>query len=112
MRGRLLNMPAIGRVAGFALVAAAIIATAVHFRHGVGGGPTAESHVMLTADPLAAALAHCQAMGAAAQGDGPCEAAWAENRRRFFTGGASTAGAATASVKDAAGAQTPSAKAR
>ena len=33
MRGRLLNFPAIGRAAGFALVAAAIIAAAVHFEH-------------------------------------------------------------------------------
>ena len=112
MRGRLLNMPAIGRLAGFALVAAAIVATAVHFRHGVGGGPTTASRIVLTADPLAAALAHCQAMGAAAQGDGPCEAAWAENRRRFFAGRASTGGRAAVSVADAVGAQTPSAKAR
>ena len=98
MRGRLLNMPAIGRAAGFALVAAAIIATAVHFRHGVGGGPAAASSTVLTTDPLAAALAHCQAMGAAAQGDGPCEAAWAENRRRFFTGHASTGVAAAEAI--------------
>ena len=49
------------------------------------------------ADPLAAA---------------PCEAAWAENRRRFFTGGAKAGGAAAVSVADAAGAQTHSAKAR
>jgi conjugative transfer region protein TrbK len=112
MRGRLLNMPAIGRVAGFALVAAAIVATAVQFRHGVGGGPIAAGSVAPAVDPLAAALTHCQAMGAAAQGDGPCEAAWAENRRRFFTGGARAGGAAAASVADAAGAQTMSAKAR
>jgi hypothetical protein len=97
MRGRRLNMPAIGRVAGFALVAAAIVATAVSFRHGAGGGPTAASRVVLTADPLAAA---------------PCEAAWAENRGRFFTGGAKAGGAAAVSVADAAGAQTHSAKAR
>ena len=32
MRGRLLNMPAIGRAAGFALVAVAIVAAALHFR--------------------------------------------------------------------------------
>jgi hypothetical protein len=32
MRGRLLNLPAIGRAVGFALVAAAIVAAALHFR--------------------------------------------------------------------------------
>ena len=111
MRGRRLNMPAIGRATGFALVAAAIVATAEHVRHGVGG-PTAASHVVLTADPLAGVLAHCQTIGAAAQGDGLCEAAWAESRRRFFTGWAPTGGAAAASVADAGGAQTHSAKAR
>jgi conjugative transfer region protein TrbK len=109
MRGRLLNRPAIGRAAGFALVAAAIVATAVHFRHGVGGGPIAASSGAPAVDPLAAALAHCQAMGAAAKGDSPCEAAWAENRRRFFAGNASTGGAGVASV---AGASALTAKAR
>ena len=32
MRGRLLNLPAIARAAGFALVAVAIVAAALHFR--------------------------------------------------------------------------------
>ena len=96
MRGRLLNRPAIGRVAGLALVAAAIVATAVHLRHSAASDPTATGGVVLAADPLAAALAHCQAMGVAAQGDGPCEAAWAENRRRFFEDRASPDVAETA----------------
>ena len=112
MRGRLLNMPAIGRVARFALVAAAIVATAVHLRHDAGRGPIAASRVALTADPLAAALAHCQAIGISAQGDGLCEAAWAENRRRFFTGRASMDAAAAANTAGAASAQAMSAKAR
>ncbi len=48
MRGRLLNMPAIGRAVGFALVAIAIVAAALHFR-------TSESHVQgLNVSPAAA----------------------------------------------------------
>jgi conjugative transfer region protein TrbK len=83
MRGWRLNMPAISQAAGFALVAAAIVATAMHVRIGAGvAGPA----VVRPADLLVAALARCQAMGTAAQGDASCEAAWAENRRRFFCG--------------------------
>jgi conjugative transfer region protein TrbK len=85
MRGRLLNMPAIGRAAGFALVAAMIVAAAVHLRRGDAGGPGATGKVAVHADALAGELARCQAIGLAAQSDGVCEAAWAENRRRFFT---------------------------
>jgi len=33
---------------------------------------------------LAAAMARCQALGMAAENDAACQAAWAENRRRFF----------------------------
>jgi conjugative transfer region protein TrbK len=84
MRGRLLNIPAIGRAAGCVLVAAAIIAAAVQFhRHGAPRSlPTssAASHP----DPLAAAMARCQALGMAAENDAACQATWAENRRRFF----------------------------
>ena len=35
--------------------------------------------------PLARELARCQSIGMAAKDDMRCEAAWAENRRRFFT---------------------------
>ena len=83
MRGRRLTLPAISRVAGFALVGAAIVATALHFRD---DRPTASSVTAARpADPLAAELARCQALGMAAQSDAACTAAWAENRRRFFT---------------------------
>ncbi len=85
MGRNLLTVPAIGRAAAFALVAAAIIATAVHFRHDnaqARGAPSAVSH---PGDPLAAELARCQSIGMAAQDDAACEVAWAENRRRFFT---------------------------
>jgi conjugative transfer region protein TrbK len=82
MRGRLLNFPAIGRASGFVLVAVAIIVAAVHFAHDTPGIPP---HPADAADPLASELNRCQALAMAAKDDAACEAAWAENRRRFFT---------------------------
>jgi conjugative transfer region protein TrbK len=84
MRGRILNVPAIGRAAACVLVAAAIIAAAVQFhRHGASRSlPT--SSAASRPDPLAAAMAHCQTLGMAAENDAACQAAWAENRHRFF----------------------------
>jgi conjugative transfer region protein TrbK len=84
MRGRLLNLPAIGRAAGCLLVAAAIIAAAVQFHHQGAARPLPTSSVASRPDPLAAAMAHCQTLGMAAENDAACQAAWAENRRRFF----------------------------
>jgi conjugative transfer region protein TrbK len=84
MRGRLLNIPAIGRAAGCVLVAAAIIAAAVQFHRNGLAPPVAESPTASHVDPLAAALARCQTLGMAAESDAACQAAWAENRRRFF----------------------------
>ena len=85
MRGRLLDIPAFGRAAGFAFVATAIVATTAHFdRHKAEPEPTT-ARLEPTVDPLAAELARCQSIGIAAQNDVACAAAWAENRRRFFT---------------------------
>ena len=84
MRGRPLQVKAIARAAGYIVVAAAITATAFHFRH---DGTSASAPVRMPAavsDPLAPELARCQAIGMAARDDVACEAAWAENRRRFF----------------------------
>lgn len=36
-------------------------------------------------DPLTRELARCREIGVAADNDPVCKAAWAENRRRFFT---------------------------
>jgi conjugative transfer region protein TrbK len=84
MRGQFLNLPAVARAAGCVLVAATIIAAAVQFhRHGVPS-PFPKSTVPFGTDPLAAAMARCQALGMAAENDAACQAAWAENRRRFF----------------------------
>jgi conjugative transfer region protein TrbK len=84
MRGRFLNVPAVARAAGCLLVAAAIIGAAVQFhRHGAPR-PLPTSSAASRPDPLAAAMARCQALGMAAENDAACQAAWAENRRRFF----------------------------
>ncbi len=84
MRGRLLNIQAIGRAAGCLLVAGTIIAAAVQFhRHGTPQ-PLPKSSVASRPDPLAAAMARCQTLGMAAENDAGCQATWAENRRRFF----------------------------
>jgi conjugative transfer region protein TrbK len=85
MRRRTIDVPAIARAAGYAAVAVAIAVTAFHFRH---DGTSASAPVRMPAavsDPLALELARCQAIGMAAKDDAACEAAWAENRRRFFT---------------------------
>jgi conjugative transfer region protein TrbK len=85
MRGRLLNMPAIGRAVGFAMVAVAIVAAALHFRtsepriQGLHVTPAADS------DPLTEELQRCEVLATQAKDDAACEAAWAESRRRFFT---------------------------
>ncbi len=83
MRSRLLDMPAIGRAVGFAVVAAAIVAATLHFREheptGLEASPGAVS------SRLTEELQKCQAVAARAEDDAACEGAWAENRRRFFT---------------------------
>jgi conjugative transfer region protein TrbK len=85
MRGRLLNLPAIARAAGFVLVAVAIVAATLHFRETPprteqrSAGPAAPS------DQFSEELKRCQVLAARAKDDAACEAAWAENRRRFFT---------------------------
>ncbi len=83
MRLRVPSLKTLGRGAALAFVAAAIIAAAVSFKrepatHRVVSPPNSR------VDPLAPALARCQALGMAAEQDAACEATWAENRRRFF----------------------------
>lgn len=85
MRGRLLNLPAIGRAVGFALVAAAIIAAALHFRTNEPGVQGLHLSPAAASDPLTAELQRCEALATQAKDDPACEAAWAESRRRFFT---------------------------
>ena len=85
MRGRLLNMPAIARAVGFALVAAAIVAAALHFRTSEPGLQGLHVSPAAASDPLTEELQRCQALAMQAKDSPACEAAWAESRRRFFT---------------------------
>ncbi len=85
------------RTAGLFVVAAAIVATDLHIGHStvspidhVGAAVTAP------ADPLARELIRCRTIGMAAKDDAGCEAAWAENRQRFFTSVPSPAHSANA----------------
>jgi conjugative transfer region protein TrbK len=85
MRGHLLNLPAIARAVGFALVAIAIVAATLHFRE---APPRLRDHAASpvgTSDPLSVELKRCQVLAAQAKDDAACEGAWAESRRRFFT---------------------------
>ena len=85
MRGRLLNLPAIARAIGFALVAVAIVAATLHFREAPSRQPIPAPSAAATVDPLSDELKRCQVLAAQAKDDAACEAAWAESRRRFFT---------------------------
>ena len=85
MRGRLFNTRAVARASGFLLVAAAIVALAIRFDRDSAKPHELARQPTQSTDPLAAEPARCQSIGPAAQSDAPCAAAWAENRRRFFT---------------------------
>jgi conjugative transfer region protein TrbK len=85
MRGRLLNLPAVARAVGFALVAVAIVASAIHLGRHESAPRPARMVVAPRTDPLTQEIARCEALGMAAEQDARCEAAWAENRQRFFT---------------------------
>lgn len=85
MRGRLLNLPAIARAIGFALVAVAIVVATLQFREAPSRLPVRAPSPAAAIDPLADELKQCQLLAAQAKDDAACEAAWAESRRRFFT---------------------------
>lgn len=105
MSGCPLQIPAIARAAGYAAVAAAIAATTLHFRHDNADVSAPLRTPSIVSDPLAPELARCQAIGMAARNDAACEAAWATNRRRFFTGHLAEGGAGTPTTD-----KTPAAK--
>jgi conjugative transfer region protein TrbK len=85
MRGRFLNLPAIARAVGFALVAVAIVAATLHFRDAPSRLPDRAASPATTSDPLSDELERCRLLASEAKDDADCEAAWAESRRRFFT---------------------------
>jgi conjugative transfer region protein TrbK len=100
MRGQPFDIGTVSRIAGFVAVAAALVTTSIHLRHdaisvGVAAGAPTPS---VQDDPLARELARCRAISMAAKNDAACEAAWAENRRRFFSGGSPSDRAAAPAV--------------
>ena len=99
MRGRFFNWPAIGRVLAYLAVAGVIAAAAWYAAHQPRAAGPAARAPGASGDALSIALARCQAMGETAENDPACLAAWAENRRRFFTYRAPAPVVATA-VKD------------
>ena len=94
MRGRLFNWPAIGRVLAYLAVAGAVAAAAWYAAHQPHAGHTPGRAPAAASDALSVALARCQTLGEAAENDPACLAAWAENRRRFFTYSPTAPGAA------------------
>lgn len=86
MRRSPLDIGMVGRAVGFVAIAAAIVATAVHCRHDdITSSASGDATMSVSSDPLSLEPAPCQAIGMAAKDDAACEAAWAENRRRFLT---------------------------
>ncbi len=85
MRGRLLNLPAVARALGFAVVAIAIIVAVLHFRTPSARIDRRPADISTAPDPLVEELKRCQLIADQAKDDPACEAAWAESCRRFFT---------------------------
>ncbi len=85
MRGRLLNLPAIARALGFGLVAIAIVAATLHFREAPSRPRDQAASPAAAFDLLSDEMKRCQLLANEAKDDADCEAAWAENRRRFFS---------------------------
>jgi conjugative transfer region protein TrbK len=85
MRSASSRIRAIARVAAYAAVVAVIGATVLTVRHNDMDTPASARAPATGSDPLASELARCRTLGMAAKDDAACEAAWAENRRRFFT---------------------------
>jgi conjugative transfer region protein TrbK len=85
MRSGSSRISAITRAAAYAAVASVIGATVLTVRHNDRDTPASARAPATGSDPLASELARCQTIGMAAKDDAACEAAWAENRHRFFT---------------------------
>jgi conjugative transfer region protein TrbK len=84
MAGQPHNFAAMGRVIGFALIALAIVAVALHRRYDEEPAGAPLPAPSIPSDALSRELTRCQTIGIAAAEDAACKAAWAENRRRFF----------------------------
>jgi conjugative transfer region protein TrbK len=85
---RALNWPAVARAAVGLSAAAAIVAAGAWLSLSAARSSLGElAHAAAKVDPLAVALKRCQIVAEAGKDDAGCEAAWEENRRRFFTYG-------------------------
>lgn len=62
-----------------------MIAAALHFHAQSSRAGIQRPKVATGADPLAAELRRCELIAEEAKDDPACEAAWTQNRRRFFT---------------------------
>ena len=85
---RVINWYFVVPVIGYVATAIAIVVAVVHIAHHAGraDAPHVNAVHLTSNDGLARELAHCQTIGAPATNDSACIAAWAENRRRFFSG--------------------------
>jgi conjugative transfer region protein TrbK len=84
-----LDRPKVVRIVAV-LAAGTLVAGAAAWLTGVewDAGPEARRQALTRpADPLQTELHRCNGMGQAALDDPACRAAWAENRRRFFSPG-------------------------
>ncbi len=84
MRGCALTFGCLGLFLGYAAAGTGIVATLVHFAHEANLAGRVGAILTPDKDGLARELARCQQMGIGASDDPRCQAAWAENRRRFF----------------------------
>jgi conjugative transfer region protein TrbK len=87
MRRLALPFGCLGWVVGTTALSAALVAAIVHFEHSAPFPHSQSAVTPLKDDALARELAHCQQIGSAVKGDARCDAAWAENRQRFFNYG-------------------------
>ena len=81
-----IGIPTLACAVAVVAVTAAAALTAVSLRHVpvISLDPTVLAAPPET-DPLTRELARCRDIGTAGDSDPACKAAWAENRRRFFT---------------------------
>jgi conjugative transfer region protein TrbK len=82
---RRLGIKTTARAVALLAIGAAIVGTDARFRQNdVTPADRVDARAVATTNPLARELRRCEAIGIKAKGDAACEAAWAENRRRFF----------------------------
>ena len=82
---RRIGIKTTARAVGLLAIGAAIVAADVHLRHSsISPADHSDARAAAPSNPLERELLRCQALGSKAKDDADCEAAWAENRRRFF----------------------------